>query len=297
MFYISSITGSLTPVDPFVIPVSTTDQSVSAVAEVPAVTDITSTISSDPVAALVDSSTSQTLETQTAAPQTDDAAVFEGEVVPTTQDLIGVPEAITIGRAGAAMAYRIQEPDFIEEAIPLETIANIGSIDHTKSVNDDAGKSFQRVNPIKTPTYRYRPATKARKRAVVAADIMSSPVFSLQSEMAVDEAQKVFSEHKFRHIPILSSTGKLVGILSDRDFIANGNVTSTLNSILIKNRMTVNVLTARPQTEISAIAEVMIAHHIGCLPILDENTSLIGILTRSDILRAIVNHAPIELWT
>jgi CBS domain-containing protein len=32
------------------------------------------------------------------------------------------------------------------------------------------------------------------------------------------------------------------------------------------------------------------------MPILDENGRLIGIITRSDILRAIINHAPFDLW-
>jgi hypothetical protein len=32
-------------------------------------------------------------------------------------------------------------------------------------------------------------------------------------------------------------------------------------------------------------------------PILDEVGVLVGIVTRRDILSAIVNHAPIELWT
>ena len=199
------------------------------------------------------------------------------------------------------MAYRVQEMEFEPELQPTELIPKVGAVQHSTQVNDDAGESRERVNPIKRSNYRSAPPDKERKRVVAAIDIMSSPVFSLREDMPLEEAEKVFKSKKFRHIPIVSAAGQLVGIVSDRDFIGRVLVgpspQKNANASLIRERMVTNILTARPQTEIRAIAEVMIAHHIGCLPIVEESGALVGILTRSDILRAIVNHAPIELWT
>ena len=61
--------------------------------------------------------------------------------------------------------------------------------------------------------------------------------------------------------------------------------------------MKTNVLTARPATEIRSVANVMFKQRIGAMPIVDEGGKLVGILTRSDILKAVINRAPLELWT
>lgn len=40
----------------------------------------------------------------------------------------------------------------------------------------------------------------------------------------------------------------------------------------------------------------MLQKNIGCLPVLDENDAIVGLVTRSDILRAMVQFGPIDLW-
>jgi CBS domain-containing protein len=100
-----------------------------------------------------------------------------------------------------------------------------------------------------------------------------------------------------------------VGIVSDRDLLAtrgegpaavdrpdasddaNGGADTTIRAIT-KTR----VLTASRETAIRQIAFVMIEQRIGAMPIIDESGHLEGIITRSDILRAVVNQAPLELW-
>ena len=57
------------------------------------------------------------------------------------------------------------------------------------------------------------------------------------------------------------------------------------------------MLSAHPDTEIRLIARTMFEQKIGAMPILsEEDDSMVGILTRSDILRTVVNRAPFELW-
>ncbi len=61
--------------------------------------------------------------------------------------------------------------------------------------------------------------------------------------------------------------------------------------------MTTKVVTATPTTEITEIARVLLVEHVSSLPIIDGANRPIGILTVSDILRAIMRHASLELWT
>lgn len=297
MFYISSSSGALTPFDPRTGSISIAAGPIEKAAEVLNVSELKIIQGVEKVELLRDvSEVVATNATIDSLNQIEDASIYEGSVLPTTRELTGLTDTLNIGRAGAAMAYRVQEMEFEPELQPTELIPKVGAVQNSAVINDDAGESRERVNPIKRSNYRSSPPAKERKQVVAAIDIMSSPVFSLREEMPIEEAEKVFKSKKFRHIPIVSANGNLVGIVSDRDFIGPMSP-SGAGVTLIKERMVTNILTARPQTEIRSIAEVMIDHHIGCLPIVEENGALVGILTRSDILRAIVNHAPIELWT
>ncbi len=56
------------------------------------------------------------------------------------------------------------------------------------------------------------------------------------------------------------------------------------------------VITASRFTDIRRIAKVMFDEHIGSMPVLDDNRKLEGIISRSDILHALVNYPPLKLW-
>lgn len=129
--------------------------------------------------------------------------------------------------------------------------------------------------------------------ALLAEQIMVSPVITLRSETSVADAQTLFRQHQFRHIPILSAESRLIGIISDRDLLQHiDNPFQTNIQRLVNGR----VLVAKPDTEIREIAAVLFEQRIGAMPIIDDDENLIGILTRSDILRILVNRAPLELW-
>jgi acetoin utilization protein AcuB len=66
--------------------------------------------------------------------------------------------------------------------------------------------------------------------------------------------------------------------------------------------MSTPVLSASVKTNIREICNVMFNHHIGALPIVLEGQLegqsgvLAGMITRSDILRAMIKHGPVQLW-
>lgn len=143
-----------------------------------------------------------------------------------------------------------------------------------------------------------------RERALVAYQIMSTPITALYSNESMRAAWELFHQKRFRHVPVVNKAKRLVGIVSDRDFIALGlkhlAAAPEERKILeqaIEKFMTTNVLTARPGTEIRLLARIMFNERIGALPIVDENGELVGMVTRSDILRTVINQAPLELWT
>ena len=159
--------------------------------------------------------------------------------------------------------------------------------------------------PSALAAYAETARPRARQPALHAHQIMSSPVTTLTPETSILEAWRLFRAKRYRHIPVVDSEGRLVGIVADRDLLryaaVNGRIPpfdehSVEAQTAIATLMKPRVLTATPDTEIRQIARVLIEQHIGAMPIMDYQGRLRGIVTRSDILRALVTHAPLELW-
>lgn len=130
--------------------------------------------------------------------------------------------------------------------------------------------------------------------------IMSSPVKTVTPEMKIVEVWNLFKSSGIYHAPVITGDNKIDGIVSDRDLlksliIENDRVVNRTEGI-ISDIMVREVITASRFTDIRRIAKVMFDEHIGSMPILDDNRKLEGIITRSDILHALVNYPPLKLW-
>jgi CBS domain-containing protein len=141
----------------------------------------------------------------------------------------------------------------------------------------------------------YRQPEQQRKAVWQAGQIMSSPVLTLSADMSFKAAWAIFMEKRFRHFVVTDKARKLVGILSDRDMLrqASGKNSKTTT---VADVMKSSVLTASATTAIQEVCQVMFSQHIGAVPIIDEQGALSGIVTRSDILRSMIKHGPLELW-
>ncbi|HOP64169.1 MAG TPA: CBS domain-containing protein [Spirochaetota bacterium] len=130
--------------------------------------------------------------------------------------------------------------------------------------------------------------------------IMSSPVKTVPPEMKVTDAWEYFKKSEVSHMPVVSGDGLIVGIISDRDLlkrliISEDNVVNRTDETVL-DVMNKEVITAAGKTDIRKIARVMFKEHIGCMPIIHEENGLAGIITRSDILHAIIHYPPLNLW-
>lgn len=141
-----------------------------------------------------------------------------------------------------------------------------------------------------------RAQSRARRPAVFAEQIMSRPALTLPAQAPVAEAWALFRQRRIHHLPLVDETATLVGIVSDRDLLRAGLDDAQVGVRPLEGLMTRRVISAAPDAEIRALAEVMVAQRIGAVPIVDAGHSVLGLVTRSDILRALVHQAPLELW-
>lgn len=141
------------------------------------------------------------------------------------------------------------------------------------------------------------------KQALLARDLMTAPVVTLPSDATLVEAWALMIRRSFRHLPVSSVHGTLVGMVSDRDLIRHApdlviaGVQSTAAQRRLAEIMSLRVLSATPTTDIREIARVMMDERVGALPILDTDRRPVGIVSKQDLLRGLANHGPVELWT
>ena len=57
-----------------------------------------------------------------------------------------------------------------------------------------------------------------------------------------------------------------------------------------------HLLAASPQTDASHLAASFVEFDLGAMPIVDAEDALIGIVTRTDLLRLLISGAHIERW-
>jgi acetoin utilization protein AcuB len=61
--------------------------------------------------------------------------------------------------------------------------------------------------------------------------------------------------------------------------------------------MTTPVVTVDPQADVRRIARALVEYHLPALPVVDDRTgALVGIVSRSDILRCVLLDPPLTLW-
>lgn len=130
--------------------------------------------------------------------------------------------------------------------------------------------------------------------------VMSPDVLTLTPTDTVGAAWLRLAERKVRQCPVLGPTKEVVGLVSDRDLLTVANVEGNLLSGLlnrpISELMATPVACSAPVTDIRRISRVMLATGLTAVPIVDDAGQLLGIVSRGDILRAIVNDPPLSLW-
>lgn len=160
-----------------------------------------------------------------------------------------------------------------------------------------AAKGSKESNRKKTAINKYQQVDKFHqdhKIPNLARDLMSKPVNCLSMTDTLDTLIQNMERYNYRHFPIVDANESLVGIVSDRDVI---RMINKERSTTISDFMTTEVLTALESTRIQDIAKIMLHEKINCLPIINDNHVITGIITQTNILNYVIRSYPIEVTT
>jgi CBS domain-containing protein len=131
-------------------------------------------------------------------------------------------------------------------------------------------------------------------------DVMTTGVVTARTTMSYKQVARLMTEHKVNALPVVSDSGRVLGMVSEADVLRKeerkfrrlvaGWPGSTRRELAkarartVADLMTSPAVTIHPDAPIGAAARVMNSHHIRRLPVLDASGSLIGIVSRRDLL-------------
>jgi acetoin utilization protein AcuB len=113
--------------------------------------------------------------------------------------------------------------------------------------------------------------------------MMRHPVIAAPEE-SLAVAQERMKAGGFRRLPVVKD-GSLTGIITDRDVREHAG---RLKQTRIQAAMTADPVTVSPETTLEKAAQLLLAHKIGGLPVL-EGSEVVGIITTVDILKAFLD--------
>lgn len=128
---------------------------------------------------------------------------------------------------------------------------------------------------------------------------MTKEVVTVSPETSLLKIGKLLRDHKIRRLPVVDTSGKVIGIISDRDVRdASPSKATTLDmyemhyllaEIKASDIMTPTPLCVKPTDTVENAAMAMLDNRIGGLPVVDDDGKMVGILADHDVFKALVN--------
>jgi acetoin utilization protein AcuB len=123
--------------------------------------------------------------------------------------------------------------------------------------------------------------------------------------MSIVEAQGIMAEAKVRHLPVIETGKRLIGLVTRQRMripsteLASLNVweiTRFLSNLTVKDVMVrqKDLITIGLDATLEEAAQLMVQNKIGCLPVLEEGI-VVGIITETDLLAQLMEMMAIRV--
>jgi IMP dehydrogenase len=123
-------------------------------------------------------------------------------------------------------------------------------------------------------------AAEVRKVKRSESGMIQDPI-TLNVEAKVSDALTLMKENKIGGIPVVDADKKLIGIVTNRDLRFQKNLEEGVANVMTSK----DIVTAKMGTDLKEAEQILQAHKIEKLPVVDENNTLIGLITYRDIIK------------
>lgn len=141
-------------------------------------------------------------------------------------------------------------------------------------------------------------------------DVMTRQVVSVGPEAPLKEVARLMVEHMVSGIPVVEADGKVIGVVSEADFLVKERGTGAVRrrplawllgesratratlakvtAVAARDAMTAPAITIAADRPVREAADLMVERRVNRLPVVDAAGVLVGIVTRADIVRGFV---------
>lgn len=141
-----------------------------------------------------------------------------------------------------------------------------------------------------------RKAQQNPSRVSLLAEIMSDQIITLTADANVNDAWQLFQQHGFHHIPIIDEDNTVLAMLSDRDILQGPGSIKNINLENIMQFSSQRVFCFSADTDIRQATRILYEYDLGALPIISDDHQILGIVSRTDIMKVVSHYGPLELW-
>ena len=116
---------------------------------------------------------------------------------------------------------------------------------------------------------------------------MSAPATTVRADADYRVAFDVMRERGIHHLPVVDPNGHLVGIVAQRDMLvaATRHHNAPVEMAEVMRRP---VVSTKPDLQVVEAARLMMSQKIGCLPVVDAEMNVLGVITESDLFEVFV---------
>jgi CBS-domain-containing membrane protein len=216
---------------------------------------------------------------------------------------------VTRGVAGFGAHSRIHTARLADLASPLPLVITwIDAPDRVErllaTICGLVREGLVTVEEVQIAQYSHRDLPALRDTLSVG-EVMTREVTAVQPDTPLPEVVEQLLDRDFRAVPVVQSDGRVVGIITNTDLVERGGVPARLEllatvdpaaraEVMAATRarrasevMTTDLVTIAPDDPAQTAAGLMVARGLKRLPVVDERSWLVGMLSRADLLRTL----------
>jgi CBS domain-containing protein len=130
---------------------------------------------------------------------------------------------------------------------------------------------------------------------MLAKDLMTAQVFTLDPEATVGEAMTSLVQHGISGVPVVEKDGRIFGVLTEEDLLLYYEYPEECHldapirnaKVLGAGLVTRSVISVTPDTQAADVATLFIGRKIKRVPVMKDG-KLLGILSRRDLLKGLL---------
>ncbi len=130
--------------------------------------------------------------------------------------------------------------------------------------------------------------------------IMSGNCISIGSKSTLQEVYYALKDNKVSQLPIIASSDKIIGMLDKKQILnflmedlqyATNIIEKQLDQINLPE-----IITTDPISDIRRVSKVMLDFNLSAIPVVNEYDILVGIVSKTDIIKAVSSIPHFQLW-